>query len=433
MAAVNIRYMLLLRWRLIYAYYRRRIRSIKLNQKRRIFWVREVYRDRDEKGEFSMLVQELCLHDHEYFFQCFRMLPTKFEELLSFIAPDITKRSTTMREPISADQRLIITLRYLTTGDACTTIGASYRVSPTTVGRIIQETCQAIWNRLLDNGFMTAPTTEEGWKKIADDFENRWNFPHAVGAIDGKHVVMYAPARAASAYYNYKGTHSIVLMGVCDAKYRFTMVDIGDTGRQSDGSVYNNGNVGYAIENNLLGIPKDSKFRNSHRILPYVFVADDAFGLKRHMMKPYPATNLGTEKLIFNYRLSRARRIIENTFGIAANRFRVFHRPILANVDKVKDTTKAIVILHNYLINTNNSDAGHSYCPENFIDREGPNGILPGEWRQDQQQITGLQPINRIASNNYSESAKIVRDDFKGYFNEEGAVCWQWDRVTRNK
>ena len=64
------------------------------------------------------------------------------------------------------------------------------------------------------------------------------------------------------------------------------MVDIGDAGRQSDGSVYNNGNVGYAIENNLLNIPKDCKLQNSDRVLPYVFVADDAFGLKRHMMKP---------------------------------------------------------------------------------------------------------------------------------------------------
>ena len=106
-----------------------------------------------------------------------------------------------MRDPISADQRLVIT-HYLSTGDAFTTIGVSYRVSPTTVGRVVQETCKAIWDRLLDNGFIIVPATEEGWKKIADDFETRWNFPHAVGALDGNHVVMNTPARAASAYYN---------------------------------------------------------------------------------------------------------------------------------------------------------------------------------------------------------------------------------------
>ena len=75
----------------------------------------------------------------------------------------------------------------------------------------------------------------------------------------------------------------------------------------------------------------------------------------------------------------------------------------MANVDKVKDITKAVVILHNYLINDNSCNTGYSYCPENLTDREEHNGIRPGEWRHNQQHITGLQPINRIGSNNYSE------------------------------
>ena len=42
------------------------------------------------------------LRDHEYFQKCFRMSPKRFEELLRLIAPDITKKVTKMREPISA-------------------------------------------------------------------------------------------------------------------------------------------------------------------------------------------------------------------------------------------------------------------------------------------------------------------------------------------
>ena len=77
-------------------------------------------------------------------------------------------------------------------------------------------------------------------------------------------------------------------MAVCDAKYKFTMVDTGDTGRQSDGSVYANSHLDYAIENGLLDIPQPFKLPQSERILPYVFIGDDAFGLKNHLMKPFP-------------------------------------------------------------------------------------------------------------------------------------------------
>ena len=77
-------------------------------------------------------------------------------------------------------------------------------------------------------------------------------------------------------------------MAVFDAKYRFTLVDIGDTGRQSDGSVYTNSHLGYPIENDLLNIPQPSNFTQSEMILSYVFIGDDAFGLNNHLMKPYP-------------------------------------------------------------------------------------------------------------------------------------------------
>ncbi|XP_057296247.1 uncharacterized protein LOC130625202 [Hydractinia symbiolongicarpus] len=162
----------------------------------------------------------------------------------------------------------------------------------------------------------------------------------AIWAIDGKHVGMQAPARLGSAFFNYKKQHSIVLMAVCSALYKFLMVDIGDTGRQSDGSVYGNSNLGYSIENNLLNIPKASKLPQSNRVLPFTLIGDDAFGLKPHMMKPYPLQNLAKEKRVFNYRLSRARRVVENVFGIAASRFRFLRRPIISKVDKVVLITK---------------------------------------------------------------------------------------------
>ncbi|XP_046855143.1 uncharacterized protein LOC124448176 [Xenia sp. Carnegie-2017] len=322
-----------------------------------------------------------------------------------------------MREPISLDQRLLVTLRYLATGDAHTTIAANYRMSSTTVGRIIYETSNALWDKLKEMGFMKTPCTESDWKKVSKDFEDRWNFPNMLGAIDGKHVQMFAPA-------------------VSDANYKFTLVDIGDSGRQSDGSVYANSNLGYAIENKLLIMPTDGKITHSTKVLPHLFVGDDAFGLKRHMMKPYPFSNLSERKLIFNYRLSRARRVIENAFGICASRFRVFHRPIVAKVDNVIAISKAVVALHNFLRSINEDDDSNLYCPPSFVDQDGQMGneFKPGEWRQDVNCMNGLGDITDVGvSNNYGAEAKWVREQFADYFNNEGAVDWQWHIVRCSK
>ena len=104
------------------------------------------------------------------FFCQFRMNPTKFEELLSYIAPEIMK-SSEKREAISPSERLCVTLRYLVTGDAQTTISLSYRVSKTSVSRFIKQTTDVLWRVLCDKGFIKAPNTEEEWIKIADQFE----------------------------------------------------------------------------------------------------------------------------------------------------------------------------------------------------------------------------------------------------------------------
>ena len=54
-------------------------------------------------------------------------------------------------------------------------------------------------------------SSTDDWRAIGKGFRDQWNFPHCIGALDVKHVVMQA-CGSSSYYYNYKGVHSILLM-----------------------------------------------------------------------------------------------------------------------------------------------------------------------------------------------------------------------------
>jgi hypothetical protein len=162
--------------------YRRRKKKRMMKYRKR-FWVRKVFCEREIKGEYHCLIKELMLVDHELFFKMFRMMPNKFEELLTLVAPKITKANT-RPGVISPAERLCVTLRYLASGDGYASIAASYRIGHTTVSRIVHETAQIIWNSLLEDGHLRVPQHAGDWRKIADVFENKWNFPNCLGAME---------------------------------------------------------------------------------------------------------------------------------------------------------------------------------------------------------------------------------------------------------
>ena len=265
--------------------------------------------------------------------------------------------------------------------------------------------------------------------KKSQEFKKRWNFPNCVGAIDGKHVVVQCPLRGGSMFFNYKKFHSIVLMAVVDANYKFTMVDVGDYGRLSDGSVFSSSQIGIAMEKKLLNMPSSSLLPQSSTECPYVFVGDDAFPLKPYMIKPYPRGEIRLHEKIANYRFSRARRIVENAFGIATSRFRLFRRAITADIEVAVHATKAVIALHNYLM-TGRCFSDNPYCPPDYVDLELNGSFKLGGWREDNEN-TGMLNITNLGSNNYSLEAKTVRDNFRDYFNSDaGSVPWQNEMVT---
>uniref|UniRef100_A0A671KY09 DDE Tnp4 domain-containing protein n=1 Tax=Sinocyclocheilus anshuiensis TaxID=1608454 RepID=A0A671KY09_9TELE len=273
------------------------------------------------------------------------IFPVQFHMLKELISPIIQRQNTNYRDCISVGERLMITLRFLATGMQEPN---QFRVGVSTIRQFIPETCSAIYQVLKDK-YLKCPDTVEQWQQVAHGFETQWNFPNCLGALDGKHIDICPPPASGSTFYNYKHSFSIVLMALVDSSYRFLYVDAGCNGRISDGGVFGGCSLQNALENRT-NIPAPAPLPGSDQLAPYCIVADEAFPLKEYFMKPYPNRRLSVQQRIFNYRLSRAWRVVENAFGILANRFRVFLTTInIQDTAKVEDIVLACCALHNFL------------------------------------------------------------------------------------
>ncbi|XP_057653522.1 uncharacterized protein LOC130892260 [Diorhabda carinulata] len=290
---------------------------VKKRKKRRI-WVKDWLLERDRYTHLNLL-NEIVVKNPADFKNYFRMSETTFLTLLDMVSPHIKKQDTNMRQSISPKERLAVTLRYLATGRNFADLKFSALISPAAISSMIIETCETLIYVLRD--YIKLPLTEEEWLLTAAEFSKNCHFPTCLGALDGKHIAIKKPANTSSLYYNYKGHFSIVLMALVNANKEFIMVDVGANGRISDGGVLFYTKFWDLFLKKQLHIPPPTKLPGSEDYFPYVFVADEAFALHCNLMKPYPQKKCTKEQDTFNKRLSTARCVVENAFGILASRF----------------------------------------------------------------------------------------------------------------
>ena len=184
-----------------------------------------------------------------------------------------------------------------------------------------------------------------------------------------ENVIICCPPKSGSDYFKYKKNFSIILFAVVDSNYNFLYIDVGTNGRGNDVSVFSKSALNEALQQTLLNIPAEG-----------VFLVDDAFPLRTNILKPYTrATALNKTQLVFNYRLSRGRRVVENSFGILVARFRIFEKPIPLSVATTEQIVKTACALHNWLRKT--SASFQSYVEQEFVDSENWNQgkVIPGQ------------------------------------------------------
>lgn len=325
----------------------------------------------------------------------------------------------------------------MATGDDIFSFSAQHLISESTILKIIKQTTRAL-HKTLAPDFLKPPTTPEDWKGISEVFLTKWNMPNCIGALDGKHVRIKAPAKSGSIYYNYKGFFSIVLLALCDGSYKFLLVDVGAYGSESDSGIFVRSEMGKAVYGRTLNIPRENKLPGTDQKESMFIVGDKAFEMSEFLMKPYPKKMLDNDKKkIFNYRISRARRTIENSFGILAARWRILQKTISLNIDNASMVVLATIVLHNFLLTVSKSN----YCPDGFDDRELPDGtFIHGNWRNDVSTTETNEAFINLDDNSVDEtpectgvrSAYAMRDRLANYFiSDVGKVPWQDEYIQR--
>ena len=148
----------------------------------------------------------------------------------------------------------------------------------------------------------------------------------------------------------------------------------------SNGGLFANSNFGKQLLSDQLGIPSPECLASVGK-LPFYFVIDAAFPLKPNTMRPYSGKNINEEQRIFNHRLSRARRVIKNTFGSFSSRWRIFRGPIIGPLEKAVVINKTACCLHNHLQLPNKLllPQERYYCSPHYINGEDQRGNdIPG-------------------------------------------------------
>jgi len=400
---------------------RRHLQEVKA-QKKRSVWIKPLSTMRKKLGQFDRLMPVLIERDPAAFRRYSRFMPELYEKLLERLTPRLEKKTTRMREPLEPGLKLAVTLRYLASGSSYPDLSYGFCIASNTVSVVVREVCQAIIDELGEE-FLDCPSTPQEWKQVADSFETRWNFPHCCGAVDGKHINMKNPPGGGSLYFNYKKHFSIVLMAVVDAKYRFLYIEIGQPGGISDGGVWNHTDLAQALVKGEAGFPEPKKLPGEESEeapqIPYFLVGDDAFALRSWLMKPYPYKDMDIEHRRYNYRLSRARRVVENAFGILAMRFRCLRTNMEQHPQTVEKVIHAACILHNLLRESIIEEDGDRVNPDN-------GEVIEGRWRNDPHNLYGLQASG---GNTGSNTVKLQRAHLTSYFSGIGSVSWQDSKI----
>lgn len=142
-------------------------------RRNRTKWVKSWILQQQAQGAFPNLCRELETNETSDFKNFARFFPVQFHVLEELVSPIIQRQNTNYRDCISVGKRLMITLRFLATGESFRSLSYQFRVEVSTIRQLVPETCTAIY-QVLKEKYLKCPDTIEEWQQVADGFQAQW-------------------------------------------------------------------------------------------------------------------------------------------------------------------------------------------------------------------------------------------------------------------
>lgn len=220
------------------------------------------------------------------------------------------------------------------------------------------------------------PNSEAAWRAVAEGFLQKCQFPHCVGVLDAKRIVLQASGHSSS-FHNKEC--SVLLTAAVGADYKFLHVSVRAQAEDSDTFVFEDSDFRRLLDQGLFSRPAAEPLHNSNTLCPYVFVGSDVYPLRSDLITPFSCEDLDAGQRLFNQHLSRVHSVAENAFGILTSQWRIFHTSIYLHPEKVATITLATVCLHNFLC----GQRSEAYLPAGLVDsQDGTLRLVEGSWRR---------------------------------------------------
>ncbi|XP_042299789.1 protein ANTAGONIST OF LIKE HETEROCHROMATIN PROTEIN 1-like [Sceloporus undulatus] len=309
-----------------------------------------------------------------------------FKMIADELRPHLSRQNTRFRKAVPVEKQIAMAVFYLAHGGSYATVGTFFGVGKSTAYKAIIQVFLCMEMVLLRRAVYLGD-----YRKIMSGFE-ALGFPQVIGAIDGCHITIKAPAHEGAQYINRKQQHSMILQVTCDHNGKYIDLYCGHSGINHDSFVLQESSIYHALKAGLY-VPGCPTLTIKGQQVGPLLLGDSGYPIKPFLLIPFKVGHSRREG-VYNKRLSRARIVVERSFGRLKSRFQALLKGLDLSVENLPSAILTC-ILHNIIETNGDVRLARNTSPETYV-------IDPTTYMTDQQE---------------KEKGEKIRDAFVEYFN----------------